>query len=394
VKPLEGLRVLDLSRVLSGPYCTMILGDFGAEVIKVEEPRLGDETRGWLPPAVGDQAAYFLSVNRNKRSITLDLKSPEGLKVVHELARNADVVVENFRPGTAARLGVGYQDLSALNPRLIYLSISGFGQTGPYKHKPGYDAIAQAMGGLMNATGYPDLPPVRFGVAVADIGAGMWGVIGILTALSVRERTGRGQWIDTSLLESQLSWLTYVAGNYFATGRVPARQGSAHPNIVPYQAFETKDGYVMVAVGNDNLWRRFARVIGLDELADDPRFATNRDRVENREVLLGSIGKAFKTRTTAAWIELLEAEGIPVGPINSVEDVVNDPYVAAREMIVALEHPSAGTIHVTGIPVKFSETPGAIESPPPLLGEHTEEVLLELGYSLEEISTLREKGAI
>ncbi|CAN5634842.1 hypothetical protein BH24DEI1_BH24DEI1_07210 [soil metagenome] len=284
--------------------------------------------------------------------------------------------------------------MSALNPRLVYLSISGFGQTGPYRHKPGYDAIAQAMGGLMSVTGYPDLPPVRFGVAVADIGAGMWCVIGILTALRVRETTGRGQWLDTSLLDSQLSWLSYVAGNYFATDEVPRRHGSAHPNIAPYQTFATEDGFVMIAVGNDSLWRKFARATGLAAFAEDPRFATNRDRVGNRESLIELIDERLKTRPTAEWISVLEAEGIPVGPINTVADVMNDPHVRAREMVVELEHPSAGTIRMTGIPVKFSETPGAVETPPPLLGEHTGEVLRGLGYSHAEIGALREKGVV
>ena len=394
MKPLDHLRVLDLSRVLSGPYCTMALGDLGAEVVKVEEPTRGDETRTWVPPEIAGQAAYFLSVNRNKKSITLDLKRPEGLEVALKLADRADILVENFRPGTAERLGLGYQALSRRNPALVYCSISGFGQTGPYREKPGYDAIAQAMGGLMSVTGDPDRPPVRFGVAVADIGAGMWGLIGILAALAAREKTGRGQWVDTSLFESQLSWLTYVAGNYFATGKVPQRYGSAHPNIVPYQAFPTSDGFIMVAVGNETLWRRFAAAAGLDALAEDPRFASNRDRVEHREELVALISERLKLKSTQSWLDLLGKEGIPAGPINTVDQVLADPHTLAREMLVTVEHEELGELKMTGVPVKFSDTRGAVASPPPLLGEHTDEVLDSLGYSRSEIAALRRDGII
>jgi formyl-CoA transferase/CoA:oxalate CoA-transferase len=394
VKPLEGIRVLELSRVLAGPFATMVLGDLGAEVIKVEQPGQGDDTRAWGPPFVGGEAAYFLSVNRNKKSIAVDLKQPAGRQIIYRLAERSDIVVENFRPGTADKLEIGYQHLRAINPRIIYCSISGFGQTGPYRHKPGYDAIAQAMSGIMSVTGYADLPPARAGVAIADIGAGMWALVGILTALVVRQKTDRGQWMDISLLDGQVAWLTYLAGNYSATGEVPERHGSAHPNIIPYQAFPTKDGFVMVTVGNNSLWRKFAHAIGMAELADDPRFRANRDRVAHREILLRLIGERLQEKTSAEWIELLDAEGVPVGPINTVADVFNDPHIRAREMLVELTHPTAGTIQAVGMPVKFSETPAGVETPPPLLGQHTEEVLAWLSYTREQIRQLQDTGVV
>ncbi|GAB6876623.1 CaiB/BaiF CoA transferase family protein [Thermaerobacter litoralis] len=392
--PLQGIRVLDLSRVLSGPYCTMMLADFGADVIKIERPGTGDDTRAWGPPFVNGEAAYFLAVNRNKRSVVVDLKAPEGRDLIRHMARQCDVVVENFRPGTAAKLGIGPEDLLRENPRLVYASISGFGQDGPYRDKPGYDAIAQAMGGIMHVTGEPDRPPVRAGVAIADIGAGMWAAFGILAALWERERSGRGQVVDVSLLEGQIAWLTYVAGNYFATGQVPRRYGSAHPNLVPYQAFATADGHLIVAVGNDSLWRRFCEAAERPDLAADPRYATNAGRVEHREELLPELEALMRSRTTAEWLRRLDRAGVPAGPILSIADLAQDPHVQHRQMIVSLEHPRAGVIRVTGIPVKLSATPGAIYAPPPLLGQHTDQVLEELGLPAEERRRLREAGVI
>ncbi len=394
MKPLENLRVLDLSRVLSGPYCTMVLADLGADVIKVERPGRGDDTRGWVPPSIGDESAYFLSVNRNKRSLTLDLSTDEGREVLYRLAKWADVVVENFRPGTADKLGVGYKTLKGLNPRLIYCAISGFGQTGPYRDKPGYDIIALAMGGLMSVTGYPELPPVRVGVAVADLGAAMWSVIGILAALRAREETLEGQYIDTSLFDGQLSWLTYLASNYFATGENPERYGSAHPSIVPYQAFETQDSSVVVAAGNDSLWEKLTGALDLTELGDNPDYRTNEGRVAHRGALVEALSEAFKTRTTDAWLARLDEAGVPASPVQSIEAVVNDPHAAARDMFVTLQHPTVGELTLAGIPVKLSETPGAVETPPPTLGQHSEEVLRELGYASEEIAELKEKNVV
>ena len=392
--PLTGLRVLDLSRVLSGPYCTMVLADLGAEVVKIEKPGSGDDTRAWVPPALGDESVYFMSVNRNKRSLTVDLKHPEGKEVIYRLASWADVVVENFRPGTADKLSIGYEALSKHNPRLVYCAISGFGQTGPYRDRPGYDIMGLAMGGVMSATGYPELPPVRVGVAVADLGAAMWSVVGILSALQEREKTGHGQYVDTSLFEGQISWLTYLAGNYFATGETPGRYGSAHPTIVPYQAFETRDSHVIVAVGNDKLWAKFTRALDIPHLTDDPRFRTNLGRANHRDELLPLLEEVFKEQSTEHWLETLTTHGVPASPVLTVADVANDPQTRAREMVVELQHPTAGPLKMTGIPLKFSRTPGTVRTPPPTLGEHTDEVLRALGYSEEAITRLRASGAL
>ncbi|HEX5117078.1 MAG TPA: CoA transferase [Pseudonocardiaceae bacterium] len=391
---LSGLRVLDLSRILSGPFCTMVLSDLGADVIKVENNQDGDDTRAWGPPFQGEDAAYFLSVNRNKRGISVDLKDPECRELVGRLAATADVVVENFRPGTAARLGVGYEQVAEGNPRVVYASISGYGQTGPYSHEPGYDAIAQALSGVMSVTGEADGPPVRFGVSGADLAAGMWATVGILAALQERERTGRGQWVDVSLLDGQIAWLAYVAGGYFASGEIPARYGSAHPTIVPYQAFPTSDGHIMVAAGNDTLWRRFATAIGIGELADDPRFATNPDRVRNRDELLPLIERILVTRGGAEWSTVLSEAKVPAGRINTVDQALAHPQVVARDMVTDMVHETAGKLQTVASPLKLSASAPQVRTPPPLLGEHTDEVFTALGVDPAHLAELHAKGVV
>lgn len=394
MKPLDGVRVIDLSRILSGPYCTMTLADMGAEVIKVESPS-GDDTRKWGPPFVKSESAYFLSVNRNKKSIVINLKKDEGREILLNLVKEADVVVENFRPGTLDRLKIGYEELKKINPRIILASISGYGQSGPYANKPGYDVIAQGFGGLTSVTGEPDQPPVKAGFSIADIGTGMWAVIGIQNALLARGETGEGQWVDTSLIDTMISWQTYLAGNYFASGKNPEPQGGAHPNIVPYQLFESADGYFNVAVGNENLWAKFCEVIGDPHLKDDPNYVTNADRVTNRERLIPYLQDIFHTKTTEDWIAAFEESAIPCGPVLKFDEIYRDPHVLAREQLVEVEHPAAGNVKMTGLPVKLSETPGGITSAPPLLGQHTKEILSSLaGFSEDEISALESKEVI
>jgi len=392
--PLAGIRVLDLTRALSGPFATMILGDLGADVIKVEDTWYGDDTRRWGPPFQGDEAAYFLSINRNKRGLSVNLKAPEGREIAQGLAKSSDILMENFRPGTAARLGLGYEELSRQNPALIYASISGYGQTGPSAGLPGYDAVAQAISGMMSVTGEAGGEPVRSGTSLADVGAGMWALIGILAALHARHVTGRGQLIDISLLDGQVAWLTYVAGKYFATGVTPGRHGSAHESLAPYQVFPTADDPLMVAVGSDGLWQRFTAATGLDELTDDPRYATNPDRVTNRDTLIPRITKALAARGCAEWTDRLNAAGVPAGPVNTVPAALEQPQVVAREMVVELEHPVAGMLRMLGTPVKLSAQPASIRRPPPVLGQHTDEILAEAGYSAGRIAELREAGVI
>jgi crotonobetainyl-CoA:carnitine CoA-transferase CaiB-like acyl-CoA transferase len=392
--PLANLRVLDLTRALAGPFATMILGDLGADVIKVEDIWHGDDTRHWGPPFQGDDAAYFLSINRNKRGLSVNMKTPQGRQIVQRLAESSDILMENFRPGTAARLGLGYPELSAQNPALIYASISGYGQTGPSAALPGYDAVAQAVSGMMSVTGEPDGEPVRSGTSLADVGAGMWALIGILAALHARQASGRGQLIDISLLDGQVAWLTYVAGKYFATGVTPGRYGSAHESLAPYQVFPTADDPLMVAVGSDGLWRRFTAATGLDELTDDPRYATNPDRVQHRDTLIPRITQALAARGCADWTGRLNAAGVPAGPVNTVPAALEQPQVAAREMVVEVEHPVAGVLRMLGTPLKLSAQPASIRRPPPVLGQHTDEILAEAGYPAARIAELREAGVI
>jgi crotonobetainyl-CoA:carnitine CoA-transferase CaiB-like acyl-CoA transferase len=393
--PLRGVRVLDLTRVLAGPYCSMTLSDLGAEVIKVEIPGQGDDTRGY-PPYIGGQSSYFMAVNRGKKSVTLDLKAKEGREALQRLAEKSDVFLENFRPGVTERLGVDYKTLSRLNPSLIYCSISSFGQTGPYADRPGYDLIIQGMGGLMGMTGEPDAPPVRVGMAITDLGAGMWATIAILAALRARDRDGLGQYLDISLMDGSVSWMTYAAGNYFATGEVPRRMGSAHPSIVPYQAFEAGDGKsLLVAAGNDKLFALLCEGMGLQELVRDPRYETNERRVENRETLIPFLQGEFRRRRRDEWIGALQSLGFPCAPVYTLDEIFVDPQVLHRGMLVEMKHPKAGKIKQIGSVIKFSGTPCVVESPPPLLGEHTEEVLRDVaGYDDEKIARLRKAGAI
>lgn len=393
--PLDGFLVLDLTRVLSGPYCTMLLADMGARVIKIEQPGTGDDTRAWGPPFVEGESAYFLSINRNKESVTLDFKHPDGRAVLERLLARADVVVENFRPGTLKKLGLDYASLARAHPRLVYCSISGFGQTGPRAAQPGYDAVMQGEGGLMSITGAADGPPFRLGVAIADIVSGMFAAHGTTLALLARERTGRGQAVDVGMLDSVAALLTYQAAIYFATGAAPKRMGNRHPTIVPYETFAASDGDFVLAVGNDELWRRFCAVISLDAIAGDERFATNRARVIHYADLRPLLADRLRSQPRAHWIERLTAAGVPCGSVRDLEEVFDDPQLAAREMIARAEHATAGALRLLGVPIKLSGTPGAVRSAPPTLGQHTETVLSrDLGMSADEMRALRARGVI
>jgi crotonobetainyl-CoA:carnitine CoA-transferase CaiB-like acyl-CoA transferase len=374
-----------------------MLGDLGAEVIKIERPEAGDDTRGFAPPFVPNtkESAYFVGVNRNKKSVTLDIAKPEGQAIIHKLLEHCDILVENFKVGALAKYGLGYEQLAKTHPRLIYCSITGFGQTGPYAPRPGYDALIQAMGGVMSLTGEPNGSPQKVGVPVADLFAGLYGCIGILAAVNHRNNTGQGQQIDIGMLDTHVAWLANQGMNYLATGENPVRLGNQHPNIAPYQEFPTKDGYLILAVGNDPTFERFCKAFGQEALLADPRFATNPIRVQNRQLVTDTLTPVMKSKTTAEWIDALEALKIGCGPINTLEQVFADPHVQARDMVVEMAHGSGETVKVIANPVKLSATPPSYRSAPPVLGEHTEDVLASvLKMSTSDIAALREKGIL
>jgi crotonobetainyl-CoA:carnitine CoA-transferase CaiB-like acyl-CoA transferase len=392
---LAGITVIDLTRVMSGPYCTLMLADMGARVIKVEHPRRGDDTRAWGPPFVEGESVYFLSVNRNKESLALDFKQPEGRRILDALLDRADALVENFRPGTLARLGLDYAALAPRHPRLIYASISGYGQTGPLRDLPGYDAVAQAEGGLMSITGDPDGPPFRLGLPIADLVSGLFAAQGILLALLARAATGRGQQVDVAMHDSVAALLSYQAAGWLATGRNPPRMGNAHESIVPYGTFDAADGPLMLAVGNDDQFRRFCEAAGLPALAGDARFATNPQRVAHRDVLLPLLAPVLKARARNEWVGLLRTAGVPCGAVRTIGEMMADPQLAAREMVATVSHPAAGQVRLVGNPVKLSDADRRGDRPAPTLGEHTDAILTgDLGLSAAEVADLRRRGVV
>ena len=392
--PLEGMSVLDCSQIMAGPFCTLLLADMGADVIKVEKPNGGDDSRRMGPPFIQDWSAAFLAVNRNKRSLVLDLRSDEGKRVFRRLLEGADVVVENFRPGTMDRLGLGYKDLSALKPSLIYCAVSGFGQTGPYRNRGGFDLVAQGMSELMSVTGTPGGPPVKVGVPITDLTSGMYGAYGILSAYIHRLRTGEGQMVDTSLMEAGLAYTFWESSVYFTTGQVPGPLGSAHRLSAPYQTLQTRDGYLNIGAATQGTWEGLCRAIGKEELISDPRFLTNGDRKARDGELAALLEETFRHEPTQHWLDILEAAGVPAGPVMDLEQVYSDPQMRHREMLVELEDPELGALKNIGIPVKLSLTPGRIRSRAPDLGEHSQEVLLGAGYTQAAVKALRDGGVI
>jgi crotonobetainyl-CoA:carnitine CoA-transferase CaiB-like acyl-CoA transferase len=391
--PLSGIRVVDLTRVMTGPYCTMMLGDLGADIVKVELPGRGDDTRAWGPPFVGGESVYYLSINRNKRSIALDLKSAGGKDALWRLIERADVLVENFSPGTIGRLGFAYETVRARKPDLVYASISGWGQSGPGFERTAYDLIVQGMSGMMSITGHPGGPPTRLGVPIADIAGGMFAAFAILGALFHRERTGEGQFVDTSMLGGQVALLTYQAGAYFATGRVPGQIGNAHPMIAPYDTFHAADGYVNIAVGNDAIWARFCNALGLEELLADQRFADNAGRITNKAALYAVLEPALAALPVEQIVARLDAAAVPCGPILDIAQVTADPQANSQDLFPPVVHPAAGEIRLTGFPFHFGATPLQIRHAPPLHGQHTHEILSEAGYTPEEVAALVASGA-
>ena len=402
MQPLQNIRILDITRALAGPYCTMMLGDLGADVIKVERPGSGDETRGWGPPFVGKpygpypgESAYFIAANRNKRSLTVNIQSAEGQEIVRQLAGISDVLVENYRTGDLDKLGLGYANLHEKFPRLIYCSVSGYGRTGPYADRPGYDAVIQGEGGMMSITGPVAGPPSRVGIPITDITSGMFAATAILAALRARDITGEGQLVDISLFDAHIALLTNVASNYLVGGEPPRRLGNAHPNLVPYDSFSARDGWFVLGVANEKQWGLLCKMLNRQDMKTDERFASNGKRVTNRVALVEELNRTFAQRDVDDWLADLVKAGLPCGRINSIPQVFEHPQAQAREMTLESDHPTAGTVRLPGFPYKLSETPAEIHSPPPLLGEHTEEVLTGLlGYSSEGVAALRDKGAI
>lgn len=392
--PLQDIKVIDFSQILAGPFCTMLLADMGADVVKIEKPNGGDDTRRYGPPFIEGESAAFLTLNRNKRSIILDLKSEQGIAIVRRMLEDADVMIHNFRPGVVDRMGLAYDDVSAINPAIVYCTVSGFGATGPYSSRAGFDLVAQGMSGLMSINGFPGAPPAKVGVPMADLNTGMFCAYGILTAYINRLATGQGQHVDASLIESGIAYTLYESATYFATGEVAGPLGSAHRMIAPYQAFATQDGYINIGAANQNNWERMCRAIGREDLLDDERFASNPERMVSIEALTPIMEETFRTRTTAHWVEALEKAGVPCGPIYNIEQVYDDPHVQSREMAVPLEHPKSGSIRNIGVAVKLSDTPGSVRTPAPLLGQHSEEVLCQYGYANADITAFKEAGVL
>jgi crotonobetainyl-CoA:carnitine CoA-transferase CaiB-like acyl-CoA transferase len=391
---LNGIRVVELAQIMAGPTCGLMLADLGADVIKVEKLPGGDDSRAYRDPTIHGEPASFMILNRNKRSIAVNLKTPGGLEVVKRLLAGADVVIENYRKGTLDRLGLGYDVVSQLNPRLVYCAVSGYGRTGPYADKGGFDLIAQGFAGIMSVTGEPGGPPAKSGTSVADINAGILAALGIVSALLARATTGRGQLVETSLMEAAVQQTYWQAAMFFATGVNAGPTGSAHILTAPYQAFATRDGWINIGGANQANWERIARVIGRPELATDPRFATNADRMRHRDELIALIAEPLRTRPSADWIAAFEAEGVPVGPVNRIGDMLADPQVAAREMVIEVDHPRAGRTRALGMPIKFSDARADMTRPAPLFGQHSREVLEQLGYSAAEIEALQQAGAV